>query len=176
VRGLFWLIPFVFLIFSCNDGQSLKATDSLNSMNGTWELAAAECGDGPSQYWAQVMESHPVNVRKHVNNGQTIDYVIDSSNCLQTITSHIVPEGNFLFTKYGYQKHCSDACSPDQKKKCGPINTTGFARIQVIGNEMQISEKDDSACKKRSQPGPLTLRYRLIKESIKDSLVSVKGD
>jgi hypothetical protein len=167
-----WLVLFVFLVFSCNENQNQTATDSLNSMNGTWTLEAAECGDGPSLYWAQVMESRPVNVSRYVNNGQTIDYVIDSASCLQTITSHIVSEGGFLFTKYGYRKNCSETCSVEQKKKCGPINTTGFVRIQVLGKEMLITEKDDSACKKKGQPGPLTLRYRLIQESPKDSLVT----
>jgi hypothetical protein len=137
----------------------------MEAMNGLWELSAVECGDGPSRFWDQQMAQHPVNARRQVNNGQTIDYVVDSSNCLQTSTGHIVAQGNFLFTRFGYQKYCNEKCGTSIGD-CGPLNTTGLTRIQVIENQMLVSENDSGICSSAGQSGPLTTRYKLLSKKI----------
>ncbi|HEX4924311.1 MAG TPA: hypothetical protein VFV50_09500 [Bdellovibrionales bacterium] len=155
-------ILMVILLISCRDqGGPQAARDDMASINGLWELAAVECADGPSLYWEQLMSQRPINSRKHVNNGQTIDYVVDSNNCLQTTTGHIVPQGRFLFTRFAYQRYCSETCGTSAPG-CGPQNTETMTRVQVIGEELLVSENDPGICSKAGQAGPLTTRYKKI--------------
>jgi hypothetical protein len=144
---------------ACNGGGAKPLpTDSMASLNGSWELQSIDCGAEPSVLWKEMMAAHPLSARKYVNNGQTIDYVVDSDNCLQTTTGAIDPQGSFLFNKFGYQKYCNSSCN-QAKMKCGPISTSNLARIQVVGKEMTISENDDGTCRQRGQVGPVTARY-----------------
>ncbi len=137
------------------------ATDKIEAMNGLWELSAVECGDGPSRLWEQQSHQNPVNARRQVNNGQTIDYVVDSSKCLQTSTGHLVSQGNFLFTTFKYQKYCNESCL-GRVSDCGPSQATSLARVQIVENEMLVSENDSGICGKSGQPGPVTTRYQKI--------------
>ena len=163
-RGLMFLT--LFLMISCRlSSEPPPATDKMDAMNGLLELSAVECGDGQSRAWTAQMSQHPVNSRRQVNNGQTIDYVVDSEKCLQTTTGHLVPQGNFLFQTFGYQKYCSDQCG-NKISGCGPLNTTGLARIQIVEEEMLVSENDTGLCSGSGQAGPITQRYKLLSKKI----------
>lgn len=158
-------ILMLILLASCRDhGVPQAARDDMASINGLWELVAVECADGPSLSWQQLMSQRPINSRKHVNNGQTIDYVVDSNNCLQTTTGHIVPQGRFLFNRFGYHRYCNEACG-SAAIGCGPQNSETMTRIQVLGDEMQISENDPGLCARSGQRGPLTTRYKKLRQA-----------
>ncbi|MEQ1876040.1 MAG: hypothetical protein ABL958_05295 [Bdellovibrionia bacterium] len=163
-RGLMYLS--LFLMISCKFQTELPpASDNPAAMNGIWELTAVECADGASRVWSNQVSQHPVNARRQVNNGQTIDYVVDSESCLQTTTGHLVRQGGFLFQYFGYQKYCNEKCG-SKISGCGPLNTNSLARIQVIGEEMLISENDSGMCAGGGQAGPVTQRYKLLSKKI----------
>ena len=158
-----FLIAMLFCLISCKGYESYQVvpTDNLSSMNGIWELKAVECGSERSVGWDDRMSRHPLNIRKKVNNGQTIDYIVDSAKCLQTSVGHIEPKGQFVFTHFGYQKYCSETCNTSVVK-CGPLNSSELVRMAIKGDQMIVQHNDNAVCSQAGQSGPLTLKYRLL--------------
>lgn len=146
------------------ESSRAPATDNLDAMNGLWELVTVECGDGVSHGWERSKLQNPLNARRQVNNGQTIDYVVDSSSCMQTTNGHLISQGNFLFQYFGYQKFCSEQCGT-KVSGCGPLNSSSLARIQIFEKEMLVSSNDPGICAADGQPGPLTYKYKLISKN-----------
>ncbi len=71
-RHLFILFPALFLVVSCNSGNTSKGDTKTNKLVGTWRLVSFSDFDSATNKWVQPYGEHPSGYFTYTKSGVVI--------------------------------------------------------------------------------------------------------